>query len=126
MADNQEKELSSSLGEDEVAFDYIKGPDYRMVYVDGAIGGRIPNGLVHFSLYGERPSIPRRQVHKIDPRSGGLGEEIVSKTINRGSIVREMACDVVMTPHSARILAQHIIRIADEAERTMSENNGPG
>ena len=46
----------------EVAFDYIKTSDFRIIWADGAIGGPTARGYVHVALYAERPAIPRRQV----------------------------------------------------------------
>ena len=42
----------------EVAIDYIKSPDFRIVWADGVVGSATPNGLIHFALYAERPAIP--------------------------------------------------------------------
>lgn len=99
------------LAEDEVAFDYIKARDFRVVWADGAIGGVTPNGLIHLALYAERQAIPQRQVYAIEPvdaTTGKLGKEVLAKRISRGSIVREMACDVFLTPQAAENLAKWI------------------
>jgi hypothetical protein len=99
-------------GEKEVAFDYVKAVDFRVVWADGVIGGLTPNGLVHCALYAERGAIPRRQVFKIDSldeRTGQLGAEVLEKQISRGSIVREMACDVFLSAQAAENLANWLL-----------------
>jgi len=63
----------------EVAIDYIKGPDFRVVWADGVVGSLTPSGQVHFALYAERPALPGRQVFKIDPATGVLGQEVPEK-----------------------------------------------
>jgi hypothetical protein len=79
-----------------VAFDYIKSQQFRVIHVDGAIGGVTPSGLLHFALYSERPAIPRRIVHRVDG-SGRLGAGIDELMESRQSIVREMDVDVIAT-----------------------------
>lgn len=112
----------------EVAFDYIKSQDFRVVWADGAIGGVTPQGLVHFALYSERGAIPRRQVFTIkDETLGKLGEEVIEKRITRDSIVREMACDVFLTPSAAENLANWILKTLDDAKsgkKKESDNDG--
>lgn len=87
----------------QVAFDYIKNPNFRIVRADGAIGGITPNGHVHFALYSERQPIPRRLVYDL-PEDGTLGEPIAEETICRDAIVREMEVDIFMSPDVARSL----------------------
>ena len=94
---------------DEVAFDYIKAPDFRIVWADGIVGSVTPNGHIHFALYAERPALPRRQVYKIEPQTGALGAEVAEKQISRGSVVREMSCDVFMTPQLAEKVAKWLL-----------------
>ena len=93
----------------QVAFDYIKGQDFRAVWVDGIIGSPTPSGHIHFALYTERPAIPRRQVHSVDPESGVLSDPIPDRTIGRNSIVREMAIDVHLTPETATAMANWLM-----------------
>jgi hypothetical protein len=98
---------------DEVAFDYIKTSDFRITWVDGAIGGPTPRGNVHVALYAERPAIPRRQVFKLDPMTSLIGPLMPEKTITRMAYVREMPCDLMMTPAVARTLGEWLIQQAD-------------
>lgn len=117
MVDETWQDTEKKPAEDEVAIDYIKGDDFRVVWADGAIGGITPNGLIHLALYAERLAIPRRQVFRLVKEGesrGSLGEEVRPKQISRGSVVREMACDVFLTPQGAENLAKWILLKVDE------------
>lgn len=109
MSDEAWLNPNKGPADDEVAFDYVKAPDFRVVWADGAMGSLTPNGLVHFSLYAERPALPRRQVFKIDSDTGLLSSEVPEKLISRGSIVREMSCDILMSPIVAESLANWLL-----------------
>ena len=104
---------ASGLLPNEIAFDYLKASDFKVVWADGGIGGVTPNGLVHLSFYAERHAIPRRQIFSIIPIEGTamstLGNEVVEKQLSRRSIVREMACDVMMSPETAENLARWLL-----------------
>jgi Na+-translocating ferredoxin:NAD+ oxidoreductase RnfG subunit len=107
----------NGTAEDEVAFDYIKSTDFKVVWVDGAIGGPTAFGHIHFALYAERPAIPRRQVFKLNKETSGLGDLIPEKTISRVSHVREMSCDLMMTPDVAHNLGLWLIQQASTIKR---------
>jgi hypothetical protein len=107
---------SNEATRDEVAFDFIKANDFRVVWADGAVGSVTAHGHVHMALYSERPAIPRRQVFKVDLATGVLGDLIPEKTIGRNAYVREMGCDVMMTPEVARRIAQWLLKVVDSFE----------
>lgn len=116
---------SKGLATNEVAFDYVKSPDFRVVWADGVVGAVTPNGFIHFVLYAERQAIPRRQVFKLELTGEGtasLGAEVLEKQISRGSIVREMACDVFITPAAAESLADWLRARAAEAKKITGGN----
>jgi len=124
MEDDSWQDPNKAPAREEVAFDYIKGDDFRVIWADGAIGGVTPRGYIHCALYAERQAIPRRQVHaleKIDDSTSTLGAEIPDKRISRGSIVREMACDVFMSVESAERLAHWLLERVDEVKRRQKE-----
>src|SRR5271165_1381549 len=85
MTDDTWMDATKGPATDEVAFDYIKAPDFRIVWVDGLVGGITPHGMIHCALYAERHAIPRRQVFKIESASGQgtglLGPEILERQI---------------------------------------------
>ena len=95
-------------GPSKVNFDYIKGNFFRVIHVDGAIGGITPQRLVHAALYSERSSIPQRLVHIINP-DGSLGDRIDEETLTRGAVVRELEADLIMTAETAGSLAKWLL-----------------
>ena len=111
----------------EVAIDYVKSPDFRTVWADGLIGSMTPNGLLHFALYAERPAIPRRQVFSIAPLADGMGQlgpEVLEKQISRGSIVREMSADILVTAQVAENIGNWLLKQAEEIRKLQKENAG--
>lgn len=122
MSDDGLENAQGSLAPNEVAFDYLKAHDFRIVWVDGAIGGVTPNGLIHFALYAERHAIPRRQVHAIERVNDDvnkLGGELLEKRLSRGSVVREMSFDAMMTAQTAENLANWLLEQAASIKKTM-------
>jgi hypothetical protein len=121
MSDDPLLRAQSETVLDEVSFDFIKANDFRVIWVDGAIGSITAHGHVHLACYSERPAIPRRQVFKVDPETGALGDLIPEKTIGRNAYVREMSCDAMMTPDVARSLGQWLITLADSLDKGETE-----
>ncbi|WP_155905029.1 hypothetical protein [Methylopila sp. M107] len=120
MADEALLDPAQHPASNELAFDYVKAPDFRVVWADGAIGSLTPQGMVHFALYAERPAIPRRQVFSIGTQNGhagALGPEIQEKRISRRAIVREMACDVFLTAQTAENLAAWLLEQAQQLRK---------
>lgn len=88
--------MSENSQAHQIAFDYIKSNFFRVAHVDGVIGSCTPGGFLHFAAYSERSAIPRQIVHEVSP-DGKLGAEIPAMTDTRGSIVREIEVDLVMS-----------------------------
>ena len=126
MAEDPVFSLDKAPGENEVAFDYVKNPDFRVVWVDGAVGGITPRGFIHCAVYAERVAIPRHQVFKIDLSAehvGKLGPEVQEKQVSRGAIVRELAADLMMSAESAEALGNWLLARASELrEISLTEN----
>jgi hypothetical protein len=116
MADFMIDDPHYQPGEGEVAFDYVKAGDFRVVRADGVIGGLTPTGDIHFALYSERPAIPRRLVFAV-AADGELGEENVAKRYARKAIVRDLSCGVSISPETAVRLAQWLTAMVKEIER---------
>ena len=125
MAGKKPQPAMATSQEDQVAFDYIKGKDFRSIRADGAVGGVTPSGYIHFALYSERGAIPRRVVNKINA-DGSLGEEIEEEGITRGSIVREMDVDVFLRPTVARNLHRWLGEQIDRVEAMNALSGGEG
>jgi hypothetical protein len=54
---------------------------------------------------------------------GVLGAEVLEKQISRGSIVREMACDVFLTAQTAEHIAGWLLNQAAELKKTQGEKS---
>ena len=86
----------------EVSFHYIKSNLFRVVHVDGAIGGASPRGLIQINFYSERQPIPKQTVHAlVDDK---LGEEIRERRISRDGIVREIEVGAMLDLNGAMSL----------------------
>ena len=119
MTDDTWKDTAKSPSTDEIAFDYVKSSDFRVVWADGAIGHVTPRGTIHFALFTERPALPRRQVFQVGSAVDGqvkLGSENMEKRISRESIVREMACDVMLSVDVAESLAHWLLEQVEQAK----------
>jgi len=131
MTDEKAAEIETVVDPDavtEVAIDYIKAPDFRSVWVDGCVGTLTPQKLINIAIYSERMAIPLRQVFLVNetsPGRGTLGSEILEKRVSKDSIVREMACNLMLSSSTARSLAKYLIEKAAELEEieTEDENN---
>lgn len=82
-----------------VTFHYIKAPEFKTIHVDGAIGGATPQGLLHVSLWAQRPAIPREIVQEITPE-GKLGDEVSRQ--GREGVTRELQVDAMLTLAAAK------------------------
>jgi hypothetical protein len=88
----------------EVAFDYIKSNQFRVIAADGAFGGLSPNGReIRMALFNERRPIPRKTVHPVTA-DGTLGAEDLNRRETRQAFVREIEVDVVLDLETAAIL----------------------
>jgi hypothetical protein len=100
MSDKLSTVAADDLGQhlnqnDDVVFHYIKGPDFRTIHVDGALGGITPKGFLHIAFYAERAAIPQQTTHRLT-HEGQLGDEILEKRICKEGLVRQMETDLIM------------------------------
>lgn len=110
---------------DEIAFDYIKTPDYREVHVDGAWGGLTPRGYIQMAIYNERLPIPQQTTFAL--KDNQLGDEVKEKRRTRQAIIRNVEVDLIMDLNTAESmrdwLDQHIQRLK---ERIMEAEGAGG
>ena len=119
MTDDSWQNEKAAPSDEEVALDYIKANDFKTIWVDGGIGSLTPRGVIHCALYSERPAIPRRQVFTLEPTGESkatLGSEVIEKRVSRGSIVREMQCDIFLDIEAAENLAVWLLEKVQEAK----------
>jgi hypothetical protein len=86
-----------------IKFHYIKSAQFRVIHVDGMIGGLTPRAGIHIALYSERPAIPQQTVQALK-EDGTLGDEVVDRRVGKEGVVREMEVDAIMDADVARAL----------------------
>lgn len=89
----------------EIRFDYIKSNGFRVVHVDGAIGGLTPQGTIHLAFWNQRFAIPQQTTHAVRP-DGVLGEERREERVERRAIIREVEVSVLLDLAVARSLRE--------------------
>lgn len=106
--------ISGNLNEP-VTFHYIKGPDFKSVHIDGAIGGLTTKGFLHAALFAERAAIPQETTHLVND-DGSLGDEIFQKRVTKKGIVRQMEIDIIFNEETALNLRNWLDRRLVEFE----------
>ncbi|MER9421448.1 hypothetical protein NKI88_03185 [Mesorhizobium sp. M0317] len=96
-------EATAKANDEVVVFEYIKSAYFRVIHADGAIGAVTPEGNIHFSLFSNRPAIPRLEVYAKNA-DGTLGDLVPEHTVVRAGIIREMDVDVIINPATAQAL----------------------
>jgi hypothetical protein len=81
---------------------YIKSNIFRVVHVDGALGGVTPGLKVQMALFSERVPIPRRTVHELSDE--GVPEQPPIESEGRDGVVREVEVEAIMDLSTARSL----------------------
>lgn len=122
MANENDKPIpaTASVSGGRISFDYVKGNFFRVIHVDGAIGGITPgaDGL-HFSLFSERAAIPLRVTHEVE--NGHLGKEVDRQV--RDAVIREVEVTVTMDVGTAVSFHKWLTEKIEELKkvRTMVE-----
>jgi hypothetical protein len=103
-----------------VRFDYIKSASFRVIHVDGVVGGLTPRLDVHMDFWSERFPIPQQVVHRVNA-DGNLGDEIKPERKTREAIVREVEAGVVMDLDTARAFRDWLNDRIAEIEQVLAE-----
>ena len=90
-------------------FHYIKSNFFRVVHVDGAIGGLTGPGYIHFAVYSERPALPLVTEHELSDKSLSGGVPVEGRT----GFVRELEVDLIMSRDKAAELRDWLTRQID-------------
>lgn len=104
---------------DRLTFDYIKSNLFRVIHVDGVLGGPGPRGSIHVNFFSERLPIPTRQVFAL--AEGALGKEDEALRESRPGIVREVETAVVMDVPTAKVFLHWLGQAIATVERLESE-----
>ena len=102
----------------QVEFHMIKSNHYRVIHVDGGMGGITPRGFIHFALYNERAAIPKVRV--IDLLSDDeTPEERTIEVLGEPNIgvVREIEVDLLFNEQTAREIHAWLERRIEEFEK---------
>ncbi len=129
MATNHKSEAELSVG-DSLEFHYQKSPDYRTIHCYGAHGGITPRGYIHFTLYNERGTIPRRSSRVAEKVEGAgsylLGKEKVEESLS--GVMRQLEVTVFMDINASREfyswLGNKIWRLEETIGISESEREG--
>lgn len=100
-----------------VTFHYLKANQFRVIHVDGALGGVTPRFLIHMSLYSERPAIPQQQV--FDLTSSGKLKDGPPRAIGKDGVVRELEVDAMMDLDTAKSIGEWLLKQVATAEAAM-------
>ena len=98
-----------------ILFHYIKSHNFRVTHIDGIVGSRTPAGFLHMALFSERPAIPQKIIHELNP-DGSLGAQIESE--GRTGFVREMDIDAVMNLETAISIRDWLSKTIEEIQAT--------
>jgi|SRR5271165_5065944 len=97
--------MPESVPPSSIKFHYIKGNFFRVIHVDGAIGGITPTRGIFLSLFSERAALPKVIEQAILP-NGTLGAEITRE--GKEGLVRDMEVGVILTADAARKIAEFL------------------
>ena len=90
-----------SVSIDQMRFFYLKNPAFRVVHVDGAVGGVTPRGRIPMAVYSERPAIPQSSVHSV---VGGVHQHGTGKLGCVEPAILRRARSVLVGRHPIRVI----------------------
>jgi hypothetical protein len=116
MADESKSATSRRL-----RFHYIKSNFFRVVHMDGALGGLTPRGYIHCAIYNERAAVPLVTEYKLvdDVLSG---EEPIEGKVG---MVRELEVDLMMSRPVAEELRNWLTDRIKEYDKRLAETEEP-
>ena len=98
----ERKKPVASPEKDSLTFDYMKSNFFRVVRVNGVVGGLTPNGEIHMGVWNQRVPYPRQVVHTII-EGEKLGPEI-ARTTRETDVIREVEAGLVFDANLARAM----------------------
>lgn len=100
----KKEEAAKEAEEGSLHFDYIKGNYYRVIAVNGVIGGLTLDGDIHMAVWNQRQPYPKQVTHTVNP-DGSVGPE-VGRTTRDAAILREIEAGLVFPPQFAALLIE--------------------
>jgi hypothetical protein len=116
----KKKSSKAKPGQKKIKFYYMKGPDFRTIHCDGAIGGITPRGLVHLAVFSERLAIPKVTVQELTSE-GRLGNELSNERETLDGIVRQMEVDLFFGEETAVKLREWLDERIKELQATRAK-----
>lgn len=107
---------------DSVKFHFIKSSHFRVIHVDGAIGGLTPRGLIHAALYSERGAIPQVIEQDFSPDGDLLAQRTVA---GKDGVTRELDVDLMLNYQSAVELRDLLAKLIKRFDEVSSEDELP-
>lgn len=106
-----------------IKFDYIKGNYFRVVHVDGAVGGISPRGDINMGIWNERWPIPKQTTFEL-AEGGKVQKEIVEERISRDALIREVEVELVMSVEVAKTLCKWLNEKIEAATKIIDASGG--
>jgi hypothetical protein len=101
--------MAESTSPSSVKIFYEKGNLFRVIHVDGVLGGPTPSRQIFVSLYNQRSPLPKMIEQRLSPE-GNLGD--VVNTEAKVGVFREMEIGLVLTSDVAREIAKFLMQQA--------------
>jgi len=98
----------------ELKFHFIKSNHFRVIHIDGVIGGPTPSGMVHAAIFSERFPIPLSATYHL---AGNEVKGPAKEMVARDGIVREVESDLLMTTDVARKFAEWLVQAAEKVDK---------
>ncbi len=92
-----------------VKIHYEKNPQYRTVYVDGAIGGITPTNAINLNFYSTRHPIPKNVEFELR-EDGTLNKDGQPSLDSKTGIIREIEFGIYLNHDSATDLYEFLKR----------------
>lgn len=114
---SKQRKRLDSMGR-RIDFAYQKSNLHRVIKVDGAWGGIVPEGIM-MSVFSEIKQFPLSETYQLD-EDGRIAVPIKS-TGKQNSIVREIEATLVMSPRTAKSLMEWLKNKIDSYEEASNE-----
>jgi hypothetical protein len=114
--------MPESTPPSKIRFHYEKGRLFRVLHVDGVLGGITPTRNIFVSLYSQRAPLPKVVDQTFAP-DGTLTDEVVVE--GKTGVFREMEIGLVVTAAVAKEIARFLneqAKLLEESKQTNSHN----
>ena len=110
--------MTSNRNGEEITFDFVRSPFFRVVHSNGGWGGITPREELSVTFYSERQALPQHVTHQVTPE--GLGSEMSRE--GTGNIHRECEVEVLMSMEEAVNLHRWLGAKIEEWRKVQEDN----